>query len=146
MHEMMPDAAKRSLISSLSVYPHSVSYFNELAGGPTRGHWHLIDSNIDWGQDMFFLKKWYDQNPEARPLYVDCFSAVEPKFYRIESEPDSFQIQPGWYAMSVNQLHDPRHKYDGFLKLRPLAMAGYSIYIYRLSAEDAARIRAEYSK
>ena len=35
--------------SSLAIYPHSLSYFNELAGGPTKGHYHLIDSNIDWG-------------------------------------------------------------------------------------------------
>ncbi len=28
---------------------HSISYFNELAGGPENGSAHLLDSNIDWG-------------------------------------------------------------------------------------------------
>lgn len=39
-----------SVVSSLSVYPHSLSYFNELVGGPRGGPAHLLDSNIDWGQ------------------------------------------------------------------------------------------------
>ena len=36
-----------SVISSLSVYPHSLSYFNEFAGGPLGGPKVLLDSNID---------------------------------------------------------------------------------------------------
>ncbi|MBF6596556.1 MAG: glycosyltransferase family 39 protein, partial [Thermaceae bacterium] len=54
--------------SSLSIYPHSLSYFNELAGGPANGHAHLVDSNIDWGQDLLYLKRWLDEHPEARPF------------------------------------------------------------------------------
>ena len=45
-----------SIISSLSVYPHSLSYFNELVAGPTGGPKHLIHSNVDWGQDLLFLR------------------------------------------------------------------------------------------
>ncbi|MGH7137803.1 MAG: hypothetical protein ACREHD_18800, partial [Pirellulales bacterium] len=40
-----------SILSSLSVYPHCLAYFNALGGGPLRGHAHLVGSNIDWGQD-----------------------------------------------------------------------------------------------
>jgi Dolichyl-phosphate-mannose-protein mannosyltransferase len=43
-------------VSSLCVYPHSLSYFNELVGGPRQGHAYLLESNIDWGQDLLFLK------------------------------------------------------------------------------------------
>ena len=48
-------AAAWAVASSLWVYPHSLSYFNEAAGGPAGGHNHLVDSNIDWGQDLLFL-------------------------------------------------------------------------------------------
>ena len=41
-----------AIVSSLWYFPHSLSYFNELAGGPRRGDAHLIDANIDWGQDL----------------------------------------------------------------------------------------------
>ena len=57
-----------SIASSLFVYPHSLSYFNELIGGPQRGHWHMENSNIDWGQDLLYLKRWLDRHPEASPL------------------------------------------------------------------------------
>jgi hypothetical protein len=64
-------------VSSLRVYPHSMSYFNEIAGGPENGHAHLIDSNIDWGQDVFFLKKWMDAHPEARPMRMAVFNFTQ---------------------------------------------------------------------
>jgi hypothetical protein len=51
-----------SVGSSLWYYPHSLSYFNELVGGPMGGPKHLLDSNIDWGQDLFYLKDWLDAN------------------------------------------------------------------------------------
>jgi hypothetical protein len=35
------------VVSSLSVYPHSMSHFNELAGGPKNWPKHLLGSNID---------------------------------------------------------------------------------------------------
>lgn len=60
---------------SLRHYPHSLSYFNEVAGGPENGHAHLVDSNIDWGQDLFFFKKWLDEHPEARPIKTALFNS-----------------------------------------------------------------------
>ncbi len=50
------------------IYPHSMSCFNELAGGPQNGDKYLLDSNLDWGQDVFYLKRWWEQHPEDAPL------------------------------------------------------------------------------
>jgi hypothetical protein len=36
----------------ISVHPHYLAYFNELAGGPSNGYRYLSDSNIDHGQDI----------------------------------------------------------------------------------------------
>ena len=44
--------------SSLWIYPHSLSYFNELIGGPLHGPMHLLGSNVDWGQDAKWLAMW----------------------------------------------------------------------------------------
>src|SRR5205823_7999770 len=66
-------------VSSLSVYPHSLAYFNEVAGGPENGHDHLVNSNIDWGQDLLYLKAWLDEHPEARPLGVAYCNVVGPQ-------------------------------------------------------------------
>jgi 4-amino-4-deoxy-L-arabinose transferase-like glycosyltransferase len=46
------------IASSLWIYPHGLSYFNELVGGPLHGASHLLGSNLDWGQDDRYLIEW----------------------------------------------------------------------------------------
>jgi 4-amino-4-deoxy-L-arabinose transferase-like glycosyltransferase len=129
--------------SSLSVYPHSLSYFNELAGGPARGHEHLIDANVDWGQDLFFLKAWSDAHPEARPLHLACFSYVPPLHYGLDGPDVPTEPRPGWFAISVHHLHDPAGRFDYFRRLRPVARVGYSTHIYHLSPAEAEQLREQ---
>jgi hypothetical protein len=133
-------AAAWMVVSSLSIYPYCLSYFNELVGGPTKGHEHLIDASIDWGQGMFDLKRWYDRNPEARPLYLDLFNNVEMKRFGIEELPIPHPLSPGWYAISLHRLHEEEGNRP-FMGLRPIAMVGYSIAIYYLTREDAERLQ-----
>ena len=162
-----------SVASSLSIYPHSLSYFNELAGGPTGGHAHLVDSNIDWGQDLLYLKRWLDEHPEARPLGLAYFGSFDPRVAGIDfslppkgppgampstTSREPLGPQPGWYAVSVMLLRGgqfslrdgrggsifaDRPYYTYFQHFRPVAMAGYSIYIYHIDLEEANRVRRE---
>jgi hypothetical protein len=37
---------------SVRVCPAYLSYFNQMAGGPSQGYTHLVDSSLDWGQDL----------------------------------------------------------------------------------------------
>jgi len=165
-----------SIASSLAVYPHSVSYFNGLVGGPRRGHEHLLDSNIAWGQDLLYLKKWMDVNPHARPMHVASFGWIDPKLAGIDyvlppvgpgsvSDPSVLPLRefgplPGWNAIDVNHLHGtPLGAADGegswfhpvrigggyayFRRFEPVAMAGYSIYVYQITIDEANRVRME---
>jgi hypothetical protein len=68
-----------SVVSSLVVFPHSLSYFNLLAGGPQNGHAHLIDASIDWGQDLKLLRSWLDRQPQVHPLFLEVYSALDPR-------------------------------------------------------------------
>jgi len=133
-----------SVGSSLYYYPHSLSYFNELVGGPKGGHYHLGNSNIDWGQDLLYLKRWLDKHPEAQPLHLafDCW--YDPKIAGIEytARPPR-EPQPGWHAVSVNQIHNRSGEYEYFLQFEPVGMAGYSIYIYHITLDEANRVRRE---
>lgn len=45
-------------LGTLWVAPHFLSYFNEIAGGPSGGNRWLADSNCDWGQDLDELGRW----------------------------------------------------------------------------------------
>ena len=52
------------------VWPHGLSYFNQLWGGTETGYTHLHDSNYDWGQGLPELKKWYAAHDDDQPLAV----------------------------------------------------------------------------
>ncbi|MBX3413346.1 MAG: glycosyltransferase family 39 protein [Pirellulales bacterium] len=111
-----------SVASSLWYYPHSLSYFNELVGGPEHGHEHLLDSSIAWGQDLLYLKEWHDAHPEARPFYLAASTRINPRQLGMHVRLPPFALkevsgssvtvknaqgngqQPGWYAIDVNFL------------------------------------------
>jgi hypothetical protein len=145
--------------SSLRVYPHNLSYFNELVGGPTGGHAHLLNSNIDWGLDLFEFRRWVAAHPEARPLSFANSSLLDLRSIGLDlprpprgpsAGEDLARAQssrlgplPGWYAVSVDELRGRDGAYLYFLRFRPVAMAGYSIYIYHITRSEAENVRAE---
>jgi hypothetical protein len=144
-----------SIVSSLWLYPHSLSYFNELTGGPMGGPAHLISSNVDWGQDLLFLRRWLDHHPDAKPLKMAYFGYFDPKYagitytapneLRDEDSEATKGTHEGWYAVSANfvrgypyftyrgdgtKCHVAQNTFARFQHQRPVAMAGYSIYIF----------------
>jgi 4-amino-4-deoxy-L-arabinose transferase-like glycosyltransferase len=64
--------------------PDYLSYFTPLVR-PTQTWRYLGDSNIDWGQGMFALKKYQDEHPNET-LYVRTFGGVDPSFYGIRCQ------------------------------------------------------------
>lgn len=128
---------------SLWVYPHSLSFLNLLAGGPAAGHWHLLDSNVDWGQDLYHLRDWMNQHPQRRPLSLAYAGVFDPRVVGINASRPPEQtgneepkLTPGWYAISVNHLHgydDPAQPFTYFLNRKPVDRAGYSILIYHVA-------------
>ncbi|WP_197526304.1 ArnT family glycosyltransferase [Botrimarina colliarenosi] len=61
--------------SSCWIFPHSLSFFNEFAGGPLNGANHLLGSNLDWGQDLTYLAAELEAEREhANALCVSSFN------------------------------------------------------------------------
>jgi len=134
--------------SVLAVHPHYLAYFNELAGGPARGYHLLVDSNLDWGQDLKGLKAYMDRNRIAS-LKLSYFGTAEPAYYGIRCErlpghppPDApdVRVHPGdLVAVSATNLQavyldrdrDAERLMRRLRRLQPLDMVGYSILIYR---------------
>lgn len=51
------------LIQAISIfrsYPNFLSYFSELVGGAERGSYYLVDTDVEWGQDIQRLATWVD--------------------------------------------------------------------------------------
>lgn len=133
-----------SVASSLWYWPHSLAYFNELAGGPAGGASLLTESNVDWGQDLSRLKAWLDRHPEARPLRAALAAGYDPRDIGLDYQPIDtgasagrpFQPPPGWYAISAYELCGPTDELAAFRKLTPTEVVGYSIYIYHVASDD----------
>jgi hypothetical protein len=76
------------IASSLWVYPHSLSYFNESIGGPLNGTEHLLGSAIDWGQDFLYLRPEIEAKnaqcevSELALAYFGCFDPADVSFGR----------------------------------------------------------------
>jgi len=155
-------------LESLSCYPHSLSYFNVLAGGPMHGYQYLADSNISWGQDLFLLKQWLDSHPEVSDLRLLHFGGVNPALVDVrfrlpcpadiihDTQESGSRLKPGWYAVDVNYLAGSNappidtagehnfsvvglYSWSTLVDIPEYDNVGYSIRIYRISDEQTRR-------
>jgi hypothetical protein len=129
-------------VGSLRIYPHYLAYFNETIGGPDRGHEYLVDSNLDWGQDLKNLKRYMDKGG-LDEVYLAYFGSAHPSYYDIQALPLPAEKPPGLevrspevYAISATYLQggylgDPE-AFSWLRKYEPIAKVGYSIFLYRL--------------
>ena len=133
-----------TIVSSLSIYPYSMSYINELIPLQKRPK-ILLGSNLDWGQDAWFLKSWLQHHPEAKPIRIayPCPEEIERIGIETEGVPPTMP-EPGWYAIGLNDLYSSTKRFEWLLETKPVACVGYSIYIYHISLDEANRIRGEY--
>jgi 4-amino-4-deoxy-L-arabinose transferase-like glycosyltransferase len=97
---------------SLASYPHYLSYFNQLVPRD-KAYRHLVDSSLDWGQDLPSLKKWLDRDAsEDEPVFLGYFGTASPAYYGIEAEPlpllgsieKPLELRPGTYCISATCL------------------------------------------
>lgn len=75
-----------TIAPTLLIHPHYLAYFNVLSGGPDRGSNHLIDSNLDWGQDLVQLKVWADKNAPDEPIGLAYFGQINPSLFNRRKE------------------------------------------------------------
>jgi hypothetical protein len=98
------------------IHPHYLAYFSPLVGGSTQGYKHLVDSSLDWGQDLPGLKHWLNDHRRVNePVYLSYFGTGEPDHYGIQAVrmPGLFHFrrvhpwywpEPGIYAISATML------------------------------------------
>jgi hypothetical protein len=135
------------IFSSLSTFPHYLSYYNELGGGLKNGYKIAVDSNYDWGQDFYRLLAFIEKE-EIEKIHLDYFGGEDKEYWLgekyIEFNPKEIKKPPkGWLAVSLNQLmggiaepapHFDQETgyYDWLKQYQPIAKAGHSIFIYKI--------------
>ena len=118
-------------------HPDHLAYFNLTAGrDPSR---ILLDSNLDWGQDLFRLEAACKRH-RIDSLGLVWFGSADPTKHRL---PPLHRIPPftpskGWIAISEMWLKDvgahgrPRGAYNWLNRYRPVERVGKSILLYRI--------------
>lgn len=100
-------------VETALIYPHFLAYFNQFAGGPRGGYRWLVDSNLDWGQDLKGLAKYLNEHPDDA-VYLSYFGGARPDYYGIKA-----QILPGFPAVK-------EYKYAAFNRVPPGALVAVS--------------------
>ena len=139
-------------VESVAVYPHYLAFFNGFAGGPENGPRYLVDSNLDWGQDLVNLKKYLAAH-DMKKLCICYFGRASMQYYKIDymylpetAETAKQKEMDCVAAISATQLQGAYVGERAFAWLRarqPMAKIGYSIYLYDFrrvaTSGDAAR-------
>jgi len=107
------------------IFPHYLAYFSPLAGGPAEGYRHLVDSSLDWGQDLEGLAKWLETGRQPGEIvHLAYFGTSEPDYYGIKATrlpslngvpkvPAWYELQKGLYCISATMLQHVYSSYRG---------------------------------
>ncbi len=138
------------VVGTAALAPHFLTFFNELAGGSENGYRALVDSNLDWGQNLWDLRRWMAENG-ANHVYYAHYSPARPEVYGINADflpPDPRAVDfapwrpaPGLYAIGATVLQGPYapeiNTYAWFREREPLARLGHALFIYKVEATPA---------
>jgi len=120
-----------TVAATLTIHPHYLAYFNQVSGGPDRVPARLIDSNLDWGQDLVGLREWCRRNIPDQPIGLACFGQINPSIFTVRGDrfdwflppikPELIrstfdapgarvvgpakELKPGYYAVSATLLY-----------------------------------------
>lgn len=143
--------AVMTVCASLFSAPDYLAYFNMLAGGADNGYKFLVDSNLDWGQDLKGLKRYMDKHNVKR-ISLSYFGADSPQRYGIEYdwlpshhlqnlEPQKEPSIPKGQLVAISATNlqgvyfDDTDMFSWLKKYEPIAKIGGSIFIYDLKGE-----------
>ena len=132
--------------------PYYLAYFNELAGGPDNGYKFLVDSDLDWGQDVKTLSSWLKEQGDP-PVVLSYFGTARPEYYGVKYQPlgvisnielpgtgeDVCRLDRLLLAVSATNLqsayYPDKNTFDWLKARKPAFKAGYSIFLYDLSSD-----------
>lgn len=118
---------------SIWVYPHSLSYFSSMAGGAGNAYRHVVDSSLDWGQDVRNVSETLkahgipqDGSVRLYTMYLsglptrlsDLPNARNLRFTPPGMKDPFFEFEPGYYLVSATRLQRglPDHIRKGYLR------------------------------
>ena len=143
-----------SFVETSVVHPEYVSFFNVAMGGPSNGSRYLLDSNLDWGQDIALLANWLHSDDMRGKSYSTrlFLNPVEFLEAHLGLNPQAQKEEPiGIFIISQNVMHgvvpaswdkledrDQPASFSWLEKYPIVKHIGYSIMVYNLGAAEPA--------
>ncbi len=99
-----------TIAASTWIHPDYLAYFNWASGGPDRDPARLIDSNLDWGQDLVGLQRWWRETIPGQPIGLAYFGQINPSIFAMRGESFRWFLPPAGKGeiLSMNQPSSPR--------------------------------------
>ena len=127
-------------------YPYFISYFNEAAGGPEKASRMLLESNLDWGQNLIALKTYMNENGLERVMLYN-YGVAPPALYGVMHDWVPCRPTQGIIAVSYNYIYgiNPFERARGgdcfsWLKdVEPTAIVGRSLPVFDTRDNPAAK-------
>jgi len=146
----------------LYIAPDYLTFFNVLAGGPREGWRLLVDSNLDWGQELWALDAFLKERQPER-VHLSWFGCTYPHLYGRELEyrllPSHFAYpypstaarsaynplhpEPGMYVIGATNLNGvglaAGDVFARFREIEPMERIGNSLFVYEVPGAPAAQ-------
>ncbi len=144
------------IYESVKVWPNYLTYFNQLAllrpswameGQAGGGYLYVVDSNLDWGQDLKRLSEWVEEN-NVKEIHLDYFGWSDPVYYlgpkfkwltagQYKNAQDFIDRTGGGYigvsaTFYMGSREKPETSYAWLDNYKPVAVIGNSIWVWEL--------------
>jgi hypothetical protein len=106
-----PGWAVLALVAALvaedaAAFPNYLAYFNGVV--PAReGYRHLVDSSLDWGQDLPAVRSYIDAHPGLGPFYFSYFGTASPAYHGIQARQlysvAGLENKPSWRNLVMEE-------------------------------------------
>jgi hypothetical protein len=125
LRRVAPAIALLGIVEMAAVRPNYLAFFNRAVGGPDNGWRQLVDSSLDWGQDLPALATWLRENRlPGEEAYVSYFGNGDLAYEGIEAHELAgvyainrtlawTELGPGVYAISATMLQAVYNPFRG---------------------------------
>jgi hypothetical protein len=124
---------------SAVAYPNYLAFFNTPSGGMRNGSKYLVDSNLDWGQDIKRLARYIKESGNP-PVCLAMLGDARPEYYGIVAKPfppDLHQAQQSGCVLVISlttlKESNTEGQFDWLTRMAPVHRVGGSLLVYDIT-------------
>ena len=100
------------MLESVLAFPNYLGFFNVPSGGSRMGVNYVVDSNLDWGQDLIRLKTYLSRHKMTN-VCLSYFGIAPPAYFGIHALPVPGGLAEARRAGCVVVMSNTQFAFDG---------------------------------